>query len=591
MNRSESGMRRWWRLWVSGHVGVCWAVFGLLAVFCSVLVTARRVWIEGTYPREAVAVAEALGRASVLQKPPLVDEAGRRVGMIRTTERGIEVVVLDMETGEEKRLLECPDAFYDPGTAQVFDWRPNGAGLAFGMLQSVHFLDDGNGEVFPLGEWYGGVRWMEGRGWMCLRNDGLLRQFRREEGHWQVVREWNLPQLDGGVRSFHVTGRDRIAWADSKSLWEGDLEAGRWQVLWRDDRGQVRSVDYDVGRDLFLVTYSYRTNRRDMAELVAVGGSRATGWGGARVLVEEESVLDGRWLNGGEGWAYRSVRNNRPRGIVRVGGVGGVTRVLEMEAVYGICTAQEGRILFLHGSLTNEPPGLWRYEIGSDRLTCAWWPVERGVALPALQPVLSGRAPWGAGHWATFDLVPPAGYRRGKKYPLVIGLGTYEWTPIAHGVSAQALARAGAYVALVRYRWNQSRVETVYEHTNHVLAVERVMREHPSVDGGRVYLYGFSAGTLVVCRLAEMYPGRYRGLMVFNPSDLPEPVEGLTRRVLATAGQTESMERRFRRWEEELCKVGIPFEWHEHPDGQHIIRAKASLRERAVWTLDFVFGR
>lgn len=583
----------WRRVRKAGHAGRRWAVFGGLVVLCCVAVTGRRVWMWASSPREAVEVAEALGRVSILQKPPLVDESGDWAGLVCTTDRGVEIAVVDLRNGRSQRLAETPDGQYHANLTQLLGWRSNGPELSYCMGGILEVWNTEWGHLRglnPAGKPVG-MHWMEGRGWLLVTTEGRLQVHSLEPGAARDRREWFLPVQAGEVRAFRVTGRDRIAWADTTTLWEGDLSTEQWRPLWRDDRGQIGALDHDPVRDLYLVTYSYRTNRMTVGQLVAVRGTLAVGGEQSRVLVQEESVLDGYWLHGSEGWAYRSVRNNRPRAIVRTGWWGGAPRVLEMDAVYALSAAQQGRVLFLHGSISNEPPGLWRYEVVADRLTCAWSPMEPGVDLPPLQPVLSGRAPWGAGHWATFDLLPPADYRRGRKYPLVIGPGTYEWTPIAHAISAQTLARAGAYVALVKYRWNQSQIETIHDHTNHVLAVERLMREHPSVDGDRVYLFGFSAGTAVVSKLAEMYPGRYRGIMLFNPVDFPGPRPGLTRRVLATYGEEEALGAWFERQQGEFCRAGIPLEWHVHPQGGHVIRARASLRERALWTLDFVFGR
>lgn len=592
MNRTSgergSGVALWCRRWRAGDVRLRWLVLGFLMLVGSGAVLSRRAWLVVMYPRDGVAVAEALGKFSIIQRPPLVDAEGRRLAMIRTTGRGIEVAVEDAEIGRSYRLLEVWDAEYDPGSAHVYGWGAAGESLAFGMTNGVHLADLGeSGGVYRLPPRRGlaGVQWMEGRGWLCLDGDGTLWEYRRGHDGWEEGLRWRLPLQGEPARWLRVLGPGRIAWADQVSVWEGDLETGQWNGIWNGEGGQITSVDYEPARELYLITYTFRTNRVTVCQLIAAGGRDRP-----RVLAEGDSILDGRWLMGGGGWAYRTVRENRPRVVVRVGGMSGPRRVLDEGAVYHLSTAREGGWLFCHASATNEPPGIWRYDVVKDELECVWWPGEPGVRLPALQPVLTSRAPYGAGHWATFDLVPPANYRKGRKYPLVIGLGTYEWTPIAHGVSAQALARAGAYVALVRYRWDQRRPETVYDHTNHVLAVEAVMRAHPSVDGNRVYLFGFSAGTMPVSALVNMYPGRYRGVMLFNPSEMPKPQPGMTRRILATWGEAEAFPTYAERRELEYCQVGIPFEWHVHPMGRHIIRAKESLKERAVWTLDFVFG-
>jgi hypothetical protein len=45
------------------------------------------------------------------------------------------------------------------------------------------------------------------------------------------------------------------------------------------------------------------------------------------------------------------------------------------------------------------------------------------------QPVTNGIARYGANHSARYELIAPVNFSPGKKYPLVIGTASYEWTP------------------------------------------------------------------------------------------------------------------------------------------------------------------
>jgi dipeptidyl aminopeptidase/acylaminoacyl peptidase len=557
-------------------------------------------WLYGWagYPHPAEQLARELGALSVIQKPPVVSADGTKLGIIHTTERGVGVFIAAVGEPKEQLLLEIKDADYDVGSAYVFGWSPGGESFAFAMTNCLHFWRRGNvgRYAFERGLQMYGIRhfsWLsEDRG-LYLNNGGILRVLKPEGLEWVEVQAWQLPKTLGEVRTVWPLGNAGLALhADQGMLWL-ELASGTVQEVHRAGEARIVNVDYDPTAEVFLLTQTHALpNRQTRAELVKLPFSAEGKTGEATVLAEGASILEGRWLNGGNGFAYRTVRAGRSQLLVKTGAAERERSVFARGEVYQFNSARGGTALFAQASLTNEPPGIWRYEVNQAQTESAWSPLGPEGMSGELQPVLKGSAPYGGRHHAAFDLVPPANFSRHKKYPLVIGLGGYEWTPIAHGISAQALARGGAYVALVNYRWNQSRAETVFGHTNNVLAVYDLMMAHPNVDPERVFLFAFSAGTLVEQALVEMYPRRWRGVMFFNPSVLPKPDLKLQTRLLAAAGEAESgAAERFVQIQEELCRVGVPTRWHIHPDGRHIIRAKQGLRDRALWSVDFVFEK
>jgi predicted esterase len=239
----------------------------------------------------------------------------------------------------------------------------------------------------------------------------------------------------------------------------------------------------------------------------------------------------------------------------------------------------------------SEPVGLWVCESGADEPKCAVSPWGKEPMNLHFQPALTGNAIYGDRHSARFTVVPPANFSRQKKYPMVIGTSFYEWAPIAHGVYAQALAHSGAFVVLVNYRWDQSRPETIFNHTNNVLAVYDQMVANPCIDKNRVYLFGFSAGTMVVHELVKDYPGRWRGIMLMNAGWLPNPKEGMVGQVLMTAGSTENQDARFRHYQDELCRIGIPASWYIHAGEQHVVRSQRAFYDRTMLMLNMVFEK
>lgn len=256
------------------------------------------------------------------------------------------------------------------------------------------------------------------------------------------------------------------------------------------------------------------------------------------------------------------------------------------------CDGESSRVYTLADE-SSEPAGIWRCDGNSGDVTCVLTPWGNRDVDFHFQPVSTEWAHYkdsgGRTHAARFDLVAPANLSPHKKYPLLIGTASYEWTPIPHCVYAQCLANCGSYVALVNYHWNNTTAAGVDVYTNNVLAVYDELAKNPNIDKSRIFIFGFSAGTEVVSELVKNYPGRWRGIMLLNPSPLPDVEAGMTSRVLATAGSGEGEEDRFRRYQEELFKAGIPMDWHIHENAQHVVRDQAAMYERTLWMANMVF--
>ncbi len=308
-------------------------------------------------------------------------------------------------------------------------------------------------------------------------------------------------------------------------------------------------------------------------------------------LMHKSSITAARWINHGKGYAYTVNRGTNSVLAVKSGHAKESLLFTNGQVWNVYCSGEDANIYAL-ASQGGEPAGVWQSKSDGVECVVSTWGNKGGDF--HFQPVQKRSAAFeqdGKTHYAGYDLVAPANFSEHKRYPLVIGTAGYEWTPIPHAVSAQCLAQGGAYVALVNYRWNQRNPETVYALTNNVLAVYNQLAKNPNVDLNRVYLFGFSAGTVVVSELAKAYPGRWRGLMLLNPSPFPLAEPGIASKVLATAGSGEGQEERFKKYQQELLKVGVPMEWHIHQNTQHVVRNQAAIYERTMWMADMVFTK
>jgi len=375
-----------------------------------------------------------------------------------------------------------------------------------------------------------------------------------------------------------------VAWQTDNQLWRMNLESGQPEAIYKRPGYGIEAVSYSREVQAFLLAES--TNKATTSLLITLSNAPS---GLVRTeLARKPTIRDVKWINQGRGYAYhvRQGQNNylavQPDSEKSEGTFfkkGGVVSIFSADGV-GHAIAQ--------AAVTNEPPSVWQCEGGD--MVQLFAPLPEGHKLPPCQPALVGYAPYEK-HNARFDLVPPANFSRQRKYPLVIGLASYTWSPVPHALTAQTLANCGAYVALSGFVFREDSAQAAREHLPQINAIYNLMAANPNVDTNRVFLFAFSASTAAACELVKQFPGRFRGIILLHPGELPAAADGMTQRVLFTAGSNEGATERIAQYQVELCKVGIPMLSFVHDGGGHIARAQRIMRERTELMAELVFEK
>lgn len=566
------------------------------AVVC--IATAGLVCVRGLDSRLAAArieqYAEVLGRASIVHGSPVPDPAGAKVAMVRTTFTGEEVCVFDPATGKGTTVFALPDTDFDPNTTLVFGWSPSGSRLAFAADSQLMVCEAGGETAYvPASADQYDVRslcWLSDSECATLDRDGRLILVSWTGVRARAIRTFNLPRTNGTPQELIRIADRVIGWRTDNGLWQLDLDSRRIACCYFDGWGQIRSLDFDPVSKCFLAVVRGRAGER-RTELCRVlnipwaDGAQMQG----RPLAEAGFIPTARWINSGRGFAYVRGTESGACLMLKADGLAPVRRLFESGYVYAVAPLGATEVL-VHASMTNEPPGLWRIRLSNvDEPELIWAPWGTNRFAINIQRVIKGWAPFGSGRKAEFELLAPANFKPGRKYPLVLGPATYDWAHMPHAIWAQTLANAGAYVALVRHRWNHNRRESILEHTNHVLAVYDLMIAHPNVDCRRVYLVGFSPGGLVVRELARMYPERWRGVMLVNVAPFTPIENGAGTKVLVTdGGDPSTLRDELREYAKRLAANGVRLVTFAHPASAHFVRCQKSAIERAKVMARFV---
>lgn len=562
-----------------------------VAIAITLLIAGRHVWAWVHYPYQIKNLAKAMSSIYIIQKPIVVNHAEDLAAVIHTTEKGVGVFIGDIFGKSELKVCEALDVDYKATGAWVFDWSPDDRVFAYSWDRTLHFVNnkgEEDGRVEGITNHFQSFAWLSSN--CCAYIDDLPQIVVVEKGvtGWGIARSWKKQKTNGFPRSIETMDTNMVAFHTDSLLWSMNIISGECSPIYAAVTNRIEGISYSRENDSFLLTESASKRRIFSLAILSDYKNEAT----KKPLVQKKSVLGATWVNNGRGYAYFS--NVKPNNTVLMG----KDQIDHLEKMF--FRSGEVRNIFGSGKNANvyaagtqnasEPVGLWKCSLDSGKFENVLSPFS-GAKDFIYQPVLAGGVKNEDGHYESFELVPPAHFSRQKKYPLVIGLGGYEWTPIAHSVYAQCLANCGAYVAFVNYRWNQSDPETVLAHTNNFLSVFNQLAANPNIDTNRVYLFGFSAGTAVLSELAKQFPGRWRGLMFLNPSQLPTVQKGMAEKVLMTAGSGENEEKRFAQYQLELAKNGIPAEWHIHENAQHVPRNQAAMYERTLWMADMVFSK
>jgi hypothetical protein len=309
------------------------------------------------------------------------------------------------------------------------------------------------------------------------------------------------------------------------------------------------------------------------------------------LVMEGTSVRSPQWA-GPHRFAYSSQLDNRSW-ITLADTSGGEKKTLLQLWASGdfdwFKVSPDQKQVFLFGNISNMPvAGIWLNDLASDQ----WNQVISASDYPStnVQVVTTSRNTlFAPGGQVTYTLYQPANYDKHKKYPLVLGDTIFD-DPLYRELYRKTLAACGARVAIVERRnWNYQ----LDQWATNVLALYESLVSDPSVDTSRVYLFGTSAETQYVSKLVEARPALWRGVMLCNPSTLPDfsKAPGFQRRpkLFIDVGGDEHKDDVLKHYQESSLAYGALVEFYIYPGENHQIVSIEAKLERTKHMVHFIF--
>jgi dipeptidyl aminopeptidase/acylaminoacyl peptidase len=309
-------------------------------------------------------------------------------------------------------------------------------------------------------------------------------------------------------------------------------------------------------------------------------------------IAEAVNIVSPQWL-GGNGYGYGGF-NAGTNAVVLEAARGGQKSTLPVPGnLRWFQATPEGDKLLILGTFSNEPAeAIWQYDLAAGTLR----PLVPGSDHPSalaqnLEPSQTTlRLPSGRNVRCT--LYTPPHLDAHKKYPLVLGythFGTFAdgafgrmWLP--------ALAACGAYVVVVdRASWDGG-IENWGENVG---GAYQTLIQNPRIDASRVYLFAASKETHYLSEFVTQAPRRWRGLILLNPSELPDfagnPRREPKPKVLISAGAEEHEEARLSNYQDDSLKSGVVVETEVAAGESHMFVGNLAQLERTRAMMHFIF--
>lgn len=245
--------------------------------------------------------------------------------------------------------------------------------------------------------------------------------------------------------------------------------------------------------------------------------------------------------------------------------------------------------VFLLGTISNEPaPCIWRCDVASN----GWHLVisSSEYASPEVQKVVASHGTLAVpGGQETYTIFRPGNFNPHRKHPLLIG-DTDISTSIYGEPFMTGVAACGAVVAVVeRPNW----IPRIELWAQNVQALYNQIKNDPSVDTRRVYVFGVSAETYYLSQMIVTNPAPWRGVMLINPSVLPDfsksPWFQMRPKVLLDDGGEQHRENGFRRFQRDGLNYGVVAEYYLHPGETHRFVGSTARLERVREEMRFIF--
>lgn len=553
-------------------------------------------------------IAECVSAAS-FYGVPTVDQTGKRLAYWRDTATGKGLFVYDSFAGKSRLIREFEQGTDPPDSRRscLLPWSSDENSFAYTYcvgpmednVQEMLIWNAATGETdvihsdviarMPTANSF--FSWVTSDSFVYFDAELKLHQVRkRETGNWEDSICVTLPPGQKAPSFVTAVSTTQIVWLQDNTLWTLNMAPARVPQKYcefdTNKLGAITGISYSQPAARFLL--SCQKKEGGLLWSLPVDDSSAS----PLLIKTNWSIRNAVSLNGIKGFAYVDQKRRFQELTVQAGTAADPIRLFTRGEVAGMAPSGDGSKLFVLGVTSNDfAPGIWKYDVAAASLDCILPGLEhpkyatRSVSMDGQLVLASGRK-------IPFFLTLPPHFDRhqNRRYPLVLA-GTY----LGYNTIFANCDVIHAYVT--RPNWDDNAVEKWKEDT---WELYQYLANAPFVDKDRVFLGSVSAETQVIHDFLIQHPDSWRGVMLLNPTVLPDLATlGSARHapaILISAGTMEGgkeagaeNEKRFKWYQEAAAKVGVRVDVFMEPGADHAFVSQQAIGDRMRCLMNFIF--
>lgn len=570
------------------------AGLSLLAALMLAIPHQLRAW---RLPAGTARVIDEITAVGAFKAAPLANHDGTRLWYVRDTEAGLALFQVDLTTLVRTRIAVAV-------ADQKFALHPCSPDNRFFLFETrarsttdqgeLFIFDTSTGKVADKFRVFGPLRgliWTSASDFAVFDDAGVISLF----------------TLNTGLKTGKLGRSSQTLAKLNRSLAKGPLLTLSAESLGFVQSGQIHSLDirtksvtpfisslnvqsldwlnYNAKSGGFLFCSPVEGDDQKFRYLHSVLADGNGGWQAARPIPER--VFNAQWLPSvPKAYAYVSSQTNRTYLALRFPNSTGNTNLFEGGYVLSYSVGAGGAKVYAIASVGAEPRGVWEYDLGARNLRCVVPPTDQPFSKAKIVEPTRHHARGTDGGDAPYFQLRPQIMAAGRKYPLVIGPAMQgHWS-----AESQVLANLGA-IYCAPDRWGLYSSDFMAESADDMVAVLEDMLKSQKVDTTRVYLCGYSAGSVAIKRVLDAHPKRFKGAWVLSPVAFPsEDALALTpARFSLHSGELDGFQA-VDVFEQQTCQQGAAVRIDYYSNAGHIFESTLDIKRRNLQLIRLLFS-